>query len=177
MVRNRFHFGFIHRLRTLSSECSASGNDPVFGGHRTRATSTGLDAVGINAQLGFAASEISLGIDGAFRRQILALLCGFGIADDDQLVVCVLLQILGNVVQFAFAFVVHAPRLVDLVHVREVALGQLAGLRRRWRRWVFNRHLRRGLRIQTTRVGTSGGHRYGSRGRAGGIQSTCVVCP
>src|SRR5579862_6059163 len=75
-----------------------------------------------------------------------------------------MLQPLGNVVQNGFAGIIHAPRL----HlVGEVALAQLAGLRRRWRR---NLHVDRARtrRRETTRIGTSRTYcdrtRRGSRG-------------
>jgi len=140
MIRNRLHDRFIHDLRAGFGERRASGHDPVFRSLCASAASTALDAVGIDSQLGFAAGEIGFRIDSTFRRQIRTLLGRFGIADDDQFIVCVLLQVLGHVVQLALALVVHAPRLLDLSHVLEVAVRKLGGLRRRWWR-IFNRHL------------------------------------
>src|SRR5580704_11268908 len=158
MIRNCLHYGLIHGLRAFFCEGSTSGNDPVFGTHGSSAASAALDPARIDTQLGFAAGEIGLRIDGAFSRQIRALLGGFGIADDDQFVVCILLQVLGHVVQFAFALVVHAPWLLDLRHVLEAAISQLGGLW--WWRWrIFNVDLSGGLRIQATRIGTSCAHR------------------
>src|SRR5580704_8083779 len=128
MIRNCFHYRFIHGLGASFGEGSSSGHDPVFRSLCASAASTALDAVGIDSQLGFAAGEIGLRIDSTFSRQIRTLLSWFSVADDDQFVVCVLLQVLGHVVQLAFALVVHAPRLLDLSHVLEVAIRKLAGL-------------------------------------------------
>src|SRR5580698_6267044 len=154
MIRNRLDHRLIHRLCACFRERGASGYDPVFRAHGSGAASASLDTAGIDSQLSFATGEIRLRIDGTFRRQVRALLGRFGIADDDQFILCILLQVLGYVVELAFALVVHAPRLLDLRHVREVAIRELAGLRRRrWR--ILNRHRRRGLRIEPARIGTS----------------------
>ena len=177
MIRNGFHDGFIHRLRARFRERPAGGNDPVFGAHGSGAAGAALDPARIDAQLGFAAGEIGLRIDGAFSRQIRTLLGGFGITDDDQFVICVLLQVLGNVVQFAFALVVYAPRLLDLSHVLEAAFRQLAGLRR-WRWWrIFNRDLRGGRRIQAARIRTSRVHRNRTGRCTRGIEGRGVAAP
>src|SRR5580693_2845251 len=149
MIRNRLHYGFIHGLRAFFCEGSTSGNDPVLGTHGSSAASAALDPARIDTQLGFAAGEIGLRVDGAFSRQVRALLGRLGIADDDKFVVCVLLQVLGHVVQFAFALVVHAPRLLDLGHILKAAISQLASLWWWWRR-IFNVDLRGGLRTQAT---------------------------
>ena len=163
MIRNGFHFGLIHRLGAFAGECSARWHGPVF--RRLDATASGahFDAAGIDSQLGFAAGQISLRIDGAFCRQVLEHLRGLEVANDDQLAVRILLQVLGYVVKSRFARIVHAPR---LHRVREVALAQLARLRRRRRR-ILHHHLRGcGRRLQTARVGTSCAHRDWTGGRA-----------
>src|SRR5579863_9497126 len=141
MVRNCLYYGLIHGLGSVAGEGAAGGDDPVFSGLGAAAASAGLDATGINSQLSFAARQISLRIDGAFCRQVLALFGRFSVAHDDQFIVSILLQVLGYVIEFAFALVVHTPGLADLRHIGEVAIGQLAGLRRRrgWR--ILHRYL------------------------------------
>src|SRR5580692_9344626 len=138
MIRNCRHCGLIHGLRAFFCEGSTSGNDPVLGTHGSSAASAALDPARIDTQLGFAAGEIGLRVDGAFSRQVRALLGRLGIADDDQLVVCVLLQVLG--------------------HILKAAIRQLASLWWWWWR-IFNVDLCGGLRTQATRIRTSCAHR------------------
>src|SRR5439155_22741863 len=100
---------------------------------------------------------------GTFSRQVLALLSGFGVANDNEPCIGIMLQPLRNIVQDRFTGVVDAPR---LLLIREVALAQLAGLWRRWR-WSFHRHLScRRVREVTgirTGCGNSNWSRRGSR--------------
>src|SRR5271170_5038413 len=79
-----------------------------------------------------------------------------------------MLQPRSHVVQDGLASVVHAPRL----HlVGEVALAQLAGLRRRWR-WNLYVDRARTRGRETTRIGTSGAHRDRTRWGSGGGESS-----
>src|SRR5215472_2343901 len=98
MIRNRLHLALVDRLRALATERSTSRHNPVLSRLSSGAARAALDPARVDAQLGFAAGEIGLRVDGAFSRQIRALLVRHGIADDYQFVVSILLQVLGNVV-------------------------------------------------------------------------------
>src|ERR1700681_879018 len=121
MIRNGFYLGLIYRLGAFAGECSSRWHGPVFRRLHATTSRAHFDAAGIDSQLGFAAGQISLRIDGAFRRQVLALLRALEVAYDDELAVRILLQVLGYVVKSRLAGIVHAPRLHQ---VREVALAQ-----------------------------------------------------
>ena len=151
--------GFIHGFSTRRIEGRARGHDPVFGRLGSTAAGANLYAAGIDVLLRFAFRQIELGIDGAFRRQILPLLCRLCVAHNYQLAVRVLLQVLGYIIQDSLAGVVDAPR---LLLIREVALAEFGGLRRRRRR-IFHRRLRRSLTRQTARVGAGCGDRNRAR--------------
>src|SRR5271157_810441 len=130
MIRNRLHLLLIDRGR-----------------------GAGLDAAGVDVLLRLASRDVSLHVESALARQILALLLWTGVPDDDQLGIWILLQLERNIVQFGLAGVVDAPRLHK---VGVLALVHLAGLwrwRRRWR--VLNRHRARGRSRQAARVRTS----------------------
>ena len=85
MIRNRFHCGLIHHRCSRTGEGSTGRNHPILGGLCTGPTGAYFNSAGIDGLLGFATRQICLGIDGALAGQILALLAWFGVADDDQL--------------------------------------------------------------------------------------------
>ena len=92
MVRNRLHGALVHRLRAFSIEGRARRNDPVIRRLGSSAAGTGLDAAGIDALLGFATRQVSLGIDRALTREVLPLLSRIRVANDHQLGIRFVLQ-------------------------------------------------------------------------------------
>src|SRR5215831_5394441 len=129
MIRDSLDGVLIHRLRALGIEGRARWDDPVIGSLGSGAACAGLDAAGIDALLGFATRQVSLGIDRALTCEVLPLLGRIGVADDDQLGIRFVLQARCYVIEYGLASVVHTPR---LYLVREVAGAQLG---RNWRRW------------------------------------------
>ena len=92
MIRNRFHHRFIHHGGSGSREGCTGRDHPVFGSLGSSATRTHFNPAGIDGLLGFATGQICLGIDRAFAGQILAFLAGFGVANNDQLGIGIVLQ-------------------------------------------------------------------------------------
>src|ERR1700674_892303 len=92
VIRDRLDLGLIHRLRAFAREGRAGGSHPELTRLSAGTAGAGFDAVGIDSELALAAGEISLGIEGTFRRQVFAFLGGLGVAYDHQLVVRGLLQ-------------------------------------------------------------------------------------
>src|SRR4051812_1883063 len=171
MVGNSLHFVLVHCLRAFASKAGSSRNDPILRGLASRASGPNFDPARINSLLGFAARQISLRIDGAFARQILALLGWLSIPDDDQPGIWIVLQTRSDVIEDGLAGVVHTPR---LPLIREVALAQLAGLWRRWRR-SFNRDLSGNGTGQIPRIGTSRIHGDGTGRSSVGLQGCGIA--
>src|SRR5439155_22019884 len=111
--------------------------------------------------------------DGAFSRQVLALLSGFSVADGHQSGIGIMLQALGDIIQDRFTGVIDAPR---LLLIREVALAQLAGLWRWWR-WSFHRHLSCRRVREVTGIRTGCGNRNWSRRGSRRVKCGSVPLP
>src|SRR5437667_11257831 len=109
VIRNGLHLRLVDRGRVGFGEIRARRYNPKVSRLGAAAAGAGLDAASIDALLGLAAGEVGLGVDRAFRSQVLALRLRISVAYNHQLGIRLMLQTLSNVIEHGLARVIDSP--------------------------------------------------------------------